>query len=189
MKQLEIYKSFEKSPFKSIKVKSYFDVYEKLFLNFRNKPIIFIDNQNRVSLFNLASSEILGLNEKAVSNMFIRKFSGASHEKILGKSDSRDGTSNFLAEYIQSIITLTMDEFCNFSAIVPTDIKIDVDGIEHLILEGGSKYLKNNKLKSLSVEINENFRDQYEKVLKIIHENIISSSGKRIKSDLDKNLL
>ena len=43
MKQLEIYKSFEKSPFKSIKVKSYFDVYEKLFLNFRNKPIIFIE--------------------------------------------------------------------------------------------------------------------------------------------------
>ena len=36
---------------------------------------------------------------------------------------------------------------------------IDVDGIEHLILEGGNKYLKNDKLKSLSVEINENFKD------------------------------
>ena len=54
---------------------------------------------------------------------------------------------------------------------IPDYIKIDVDGIEHLILEGGSKYLKNNKLKSLSVEINENFRDQYEKVLKIMREN------------------
>ena len=31
---------------------------------------------------------------------------------------------------------------------IPDYIKIDVDGIEHLILEGGSKYLKNNKLKS-----------------------------------------
>ena len=54
---------------------------------------------------------------------------------------------------------------------IPDYIKIDVDGIEHLILEGGSKYLKNNKLKSLSVEINENFKDQYEKVLKIMREN------------------
>ena len=54
---------------------------------------------------------------------------------------------------------------------IPDYIKIDVDGIEHLILEGGNKYLKNNKLKSMSVEINENFKDQYEKVLKIIREN------------------
>jgi FkbM family methyltransferase len=53
---------------------------------------------------------------------------------------------------------------------IPDYIKIDVDGIEHLILEGGNKYLKNNKLKSLSVEINENFKDQYEKVLKIMRE-------------------
>ena len=54
---------------------------------------------------------------------------------------------------------------------IPDYIKIDVDGIEHLILEGGNKYLKNDKLKSLSVEINENFKDQYEKVLKIMREN------------------
>ena len=43
MKQLQIYKSFEKSPYKSIKIKSYFDVYEKLFLKLRNKPIVFIE--------------------------------------------------------------------------------------------------------------------------------------------------
>ena len=54
---------------------------------------------------------------------------------------------------------------------IPDYIKIDVDGIEHLILEGGDKCLKNNKLKSLSVEINESFKDQYERVLKIMREN------------------
>ena len=53
---------------------------------------------------------------------------------------------------------------------VPNYIKIDVDGIEHLILEGGDKYLKHENLLSLSVEINENFTDQYEKVLKIMKE-------------------
>lgn len=51
---------------------------------------------------------------------------------------------------------------------IPHYIKIDVDGIEHLILEGGSKVLDNDITKSISVEINENFEDQYHKSLKIL---------------------
>ena len=54
---------------------------------------------------------------------------------------------------------------------VPDYIKIDVDGIEHLILQGGDKYLKDKKIKSLSIEINENFKEQYDEVLKIMNEN------------------
>ena len=51
---------------------------------------------------------------------------------------------------------------------IPDYIKIDVDGIEHLILKGSNLYLKNKKIKSLSIEINENFTEQYINVLKII---------------------
>ena len=51
---------------------------------------------------------------------------------------------------------------------VPDYIKIDVDGIEHLILEGAGEYLGNKKIKSLSIEINENFTDQYQKVIGIM---------------------
>jgi FkbM family methyltransferase len=40
---------------------------------------------------------------------------------------------------------------------IPNYIKLDVDGIEHLILEGGDKYLKNKNIKGLCIEINENF--------------------------------
>jgi FkbM family methyltransferase len=54
---------------------------------------------------------------------------------------------------------------------VPDYIKIDVDGIEHLILEGSNKYLINKKIKSIIVEINENFTEQYEKVLDIMQKN------------------
>ena len=46
---------------------------------------------------------------------------------------------------------------------MPDYIKIDVDGIEHLILEGSDKYLKDKKIKSLSIEINENFTEQYKR--------------------------
>ena len=34
---------------------------------------------------------------------------------------------------------------------IPNYIKIDVDGLEHLILEGANKFLKNEELKEISV--------------------------------------
>lgn len=45
---------------------------------------------------------------------------------------------------------------------VPTYIKIDVDGIEHLILEGAIETLK--KVKSILVEVNDDFKEQAERV-------------------------
>ena len=53
---------------------------------------------------------------------------------------------------------------------VPDYIKIDVDGIEHIILEGGNKVLSNNKIKSISIEVNENFLEQYQKVMSLMNE-------------------
>ena len=43
MKNLPIYRSFSKSPYKSIKHSSYFDVYEKLFHRYKDKPVVFIE--------------------------------------------------------------------------------------------------------------------------------------------------
>lgn len=43
MNHLQIYKSFKKSPFKSIKIESYFTVYENIFERFIDKPIVFIE--------------------------------------------------------------------------------------------------------------------------------------------------
>jgi FkbM family methyltransferase len=53
---------------------------------------------------------------------------------------------------------------------VPDYIKIDVDGIEHLILQAGNEVLNNKKVKSLNIEINENFEQQHKKVLSIMEE-------------------
>ena len=41
---------------------------------------------------------------------------------------------------------------------IPDYIKIDVDGLEHLILEGGDKLFENKKVKSVLIEVNENFK-------------------------------
>ena len=50
----------------------------------------------------------------------------------------------------------------------PNYIKIDVDGIEHLILRGGLKSLSDKRLKSILIEINKDFKDQYNEILKIM---------------------
>ena len=54
---------------------------------------------------------------------------------------------------------------------IPNYIKIDVDGIEHLILEGAGNHLKDKRIKSLSIEINEDFKEQYNKVIEIMDQN------------------
>ena len=82
---------------------------------------------------------------------------------------------------------------------VPDYIKIDVDGIEHLILEGANRYLENKKIKSIIVEINENFTDQYEKVLAIMKKNqfkilqkeqgLIEHNGRSIKFQKTSNYI
>ena len=51
---------------------------------------------------------------------------------------------------------------------VPNFLKIDVDGLEHLILKGASKVLKNNNLKSISIELNENYKNQFNQDMKIM---------------------
>jgi len=65
--------------------------------------------------------------------------------------------------------------------------------ITNMIDVGASSYLlKNTTPKVMVHTINEVFEKGFyydEKALKIIHDNLISSSGKRIKSDLDKKLL
>lgn len=90
-----------------------------------------------------------------------------------------------------NLLGTTMNYFIENSILdIPDYVKIDVDGIEHLILQGGDKFLNNEKVKSLSVEINENFKELYDKVLNLMekfnfkivhkkHNNILFSEGSR----------
>lgn len=53
---------------------------------------------------------------------------------------------------------------------VPDYIKIDVDGTEDVILDGARETLKNKKIKSILVEVNENFLSQKTNVVKFLNE-------------------
>ena len=70
---------------------------------------------------------------------------------------------------------------------IPDYIKIDVDGIEHLILEGGNKYLNNKKIKSISIELNENFSEQLNKVIKIMNKSKFIFKQKKHAKYLDSS--
>jgi hypothetical protein len=56
----------------------------------------------------------------------------------------------------------TVDEFLRSHPVTTPDyIKIDVDGIEHAILEGPRETFKAGSVKSVPVEVNENFSEQF----------------------------
>ena len=75
----------------------------------------------------------------------------------------------FLPQMKYSLLGTTMNYFIENSILdIPDYIKIDVDGIEHLIIEGGDKFLINKKVKSLSIELNQEFKEQYEKVISLM---------------------
>ena len=62
---------------------------------------------------------------------------------------------------------------------IPDYIKIDVDGVEHLILRGGIELFKNPKILEIQIEINENYHDQYNNVLKIMDECLFKFKEKK----------
>ena len=48
-------------------------------------------------------------------------------------------------------------------------MKIDVDGIEHIILKGAVETISSKKLKSILIEVNSNFIEQESEVHKILN--------------------
>jgi len=64
---------------------------------------------------------------------------------------------------------------------IPDYIKIDVDGIEHLILLGATKVLRNKKIKGILIELYPDFKKQYKlchKMLKSCNFKFVSKLGR-----------
>jgi len=91
-------------------------------------------------------------------------------------NNSIDRNINFEGKEIKSannykIFSTNIDQIIDDKILdIPDYIKIDVDGVEHLILKGGAKLFKNPKILEIQIEINENYIDQYNSVLKLMEE-------------------
>ena len=116
--------------------------------NFSNKIVV-----NQIALTN-KKNVFLDMNEP--------DFIEGSSLNTFGEKFNFEG-KNFEAKQRYKIFGTTIDSMIDEGYIdVPDYIKIDVDGLEHLILEGGDKVFQNKKIKSVLIEINENFEIQKE---------------------------
>jgi len=72
-------------------------------------------------------------------------------------------------QFAYSLLGLKGDTIAAIGALPkPNYIKLDVDGIEHFILQGMTQVLSEKSVKSAIVEGNENFKDQVEQINKIM---------------------
>ena len=97
-----------------------------------------------------------------------------------GDDYTHDG-SKLKKEFNYNTVGMSMDECVDVLKIKqPNYIKIDVDGIEHLILKGGTRTL--NKAKSVLVEVDENFILQVEKTREYL-----TKAGLKLKEKLQSD--
>ena len=96
------------------------------------------------------------------------EFSEGGALNSFGENFNFEGKNQFFPMNYQLLGFSIKDILDNKILEIPDYIKIDVDGIEHLILSGAGEYLTNKKIKSISVEVNENFNKQFSTIIDIM---------------------
>ena len=132
--------------------------------------------QRKIKIFNLPLSK----NNKGFMSMKEKKFQEGGALNVFGESFDFEG-KEFKPEITYDLFGFSIKYLLDKKLLeMPDYIKIDVDGIEHLILQGAGNYLKSKKIKSLSIEINENFQSQHTKILQIMKNNNFIVRQKKI---------
>jgi len=135
----------------------------------------------------------LGNNKNKFLTMKESVFMEGSALHAFGGNYNYEG-KKFLSNNNYKIYGTTINYLINQKILdIPDYVKIDVDGIEHEILEGANLYLKNLKIKSLLIELNKDFKKQFNSAIKILSKNNfklkyqINSSSNSIKKDKFSN--
>ncbi len=138
---------------------------------------------NSIKIFQLALSEKENIFSNMNENEFIEGWSMSS----FGDNINFEG-GNFLPEHNYKIFGTNINYLLNNKILpFPNYIKIDVDGIEHKILNGANKHLSDTKIKSILVELNEDYPNQYNSVLNLMSEiNFTHNTKREIVSNKNK---
>ncbi len=121
----------------------------------------------QIKIFQLPLSE----QENTFSNMNEMEFIEGWSMSTFGESKDFEG-SIFKPNHAYKLFGTNINYLLDKKILkFPNYIKIDVDGIEHKILLGANNHLKNNDLKSLSIELNENYDEQFNSVNNLMIEN------------------
>jgi len=123
----------------------------------------FLINRNieENGLSEVATAYCLALNdEDMIGSMHIQNTGFGSAVSSFNDPVDHNG-NHFTAKFEQGMVGMSLDSFIDkFQPDFPTHIKIDVDGIEDKIIKGAVKTLADPRLKSVSIELDEN-RPEY----------------------------
>lgn len=112
------------------------------------------DLQDRIVIVPIALTNKTGVQKFKMSNI-----SWGSALSTFGEDFDQFGNDIGVPQFEYSLPGVTIDNVrASLKIDLPDYIKIDVDGIEHLILQGGSETLKS--VKSILLEVNYDFPDQ-----------------------------
>jgi FkbM family methyltransferase len=119
-----------------------------------NRNILANRLDGRVRAFCVALSDRSGLGELHISQFLV---GGSCH--------SLDQPVDFKHEpmqpaYTQGCVSATLDELVAAGTVdAPDHVKIDVDGFEPQVIEGAQKTVRDGKVRSVLIEINQNLAD------------------------------
>lgn len=146
--------------------------------------------ENKINIFPLALSD----KENIISYFNETRFAeGGSMSNFISNTDYKGETlqENEIKNKYNLFGTSIDNLILNNILEVPNYVKIDVDGIEDLILKGAKNLLKNNNLKELSIEMNPTNLEQYKFINEFMKENDFKqtvSTNSRLLNDKDYKL-
>ena len=158
--------------YKDIEVHAFEPSTSNLVLLSKNVSLNNLTNKININPYALNDkvNQFLPMNEKNFIEGGARNSFGINHDSS-GKHFKTNTSYNIFGTSINYLID-------NNILKIPNYIKLDVDGIEHLILEGANNILKNKDIKSICVEIDESSFENSNRALKILKDNGFEESFK-----------
>ena len=127
-----------------------------------NRNILLNELGERVKAYCLALSDTAGLSELHLSRIMI----GGSCHSLGEQVDFKHEPMR--PAFSQGCIAARLDDLVAAGAVPqPTHIKIDVDGFEPKVVHGAARVVRDPRLRSLLIEVNQNLADHREMVAEL----------------------
>lgn len=146
-------------------------------LHFLSKDDVFFDVGANIGVYTVLASKVCGAKsisfepskityERLSNNVFLNRIDKLVTPFNLGVS-SKSETLNFSKgfdtvnhvtskemEYTEKIDTISLNEVCKANNVIPTFMKVDVEGFEQQVIQGSSDFLNDKKLQAIIIELN-----------------------------------
>jgi FkbM family methyltransferase len=174
-----IYSIYAASKFKNLKIISFEPSTSNTRVLSRNISINNLDNKIKIFTISLCEKENIFSNFS--ESKFCEGWSGSTYDNNTDFEGKKLIKRNIKNNY--KILGTSIHQLLEQKILqIPNYIKIDVDGIEHLILKGAKNFLKHKKITQILVEMNPRYKSQFNLINKILKKSgfkkIISTNRK-----------